>query len=211
MIRDILFDLGNVLVPVDWERAFQRLAPHLPRKMAHLLKEDRPAFVELFREPAIALETGKIDFQHFWTIMSNVLGIEINEADFRFIWCDIFTMDAEMVSLGEALSRNYGTWLLSNTCEAHYNWIMDRFPRVAFFRNAALSFELGVMKPSRRYYEEAIQKFRIEPASSVFIDDLKENVDGAISVGINGILFAGRKLLIQELLKLGVKLPDLKE
>lgn len=211
MIRDILFDLGNVLVPVNWERAFQRLNPHLPPEMATLLKVDRPAFVEFFREPVIALETGEIDFKHFYSTMSGVLGIEINEADFRYIWCDIFTMDAEMVSLGESLSRNYGTWLLSNTCKAHYNWIMENFPRVAFFRDAALSFELGVMKPSRRYYGEAIRKFGIDPSTSVFIDDLKQNVDGAIRVGINSILFQGPKPLIQELRKLGVRMPDSEE
>jgi len=211
MIRDILFDLGNVLTPFNWDRAFQRLLPHLPPKMARLLVEDRPAFVELFREPAISLETGKLSFNDFYGIMSDILEIEMSEADFRHIWCDIFTMNAEVVSLGESLSENYGAWLLSNTSKAHYRWIIEKFPRVAFFRDAALSFELGVMKPSQSYYRKAMRKFGIDPSTSVFVDDLKENVDGAMRAGINGILFKGPRPLIHDLRKLGVKVPDSKD
>ncbi|MBI4965528.1 MAG: HAD family phosphatase [Desulfomonile tiedjei] len=208
MTRDILFDLGNVLVPVNWERAFQRLGPHLPLEMAGLLKDDRSAFVALFRKPAIALESGKMGFTEFHGVMSGILGIDMNEEDFHFLWCDVFTMDKAMVALGESLSNEYGTWLMSNTSEAHYDWIIKKFPRVAFFKDAALSFELGVMKPATRYYKEAISKFGIDPSTAVFIDDLEENVDGAIRAGINGILFQGLTPLLQDLRKLGVNLPD---
>ncbi|MCX5860692.1 MAG: HAD family phosphatase [Deltaproteobacteria bacterium] len=204
-ITDILFDLGNVLVPFDWDIAFRRLLPILPPDLARLLTENKRAFKQLFLKHSLALEVGEIDFESFCRIISETLRIQLNVDEFRVIWCDIFRIDEEMVALGECLSKNYRTWLVSNTCRAHYYWIVEHFPRVAFYRMAALSFELAVMKPSPAYYEKAIEMFGIDPASSVFIDDLWENVQGAERSGIRGILYSGRFQLIQDLVSLGVK------
>jgi glucose-1-phosphatase len=210
-INHILFDLGNVLVPVDWEIAFRKLQPHLPPDRARLLKEDRQAFVDLLRDPAIALETGVTDTDQFYGAMTEILGTDLNRDDFLEIWCNIFSLDKGMVSLGEELSRDYGTWLVSNTSRIHYEYIVEKFPRVMFYKDAALSFDLGVMKPAAAYYEKAIQKFGVDPCQAVFIDDLKENVEGAVRAGITGIVFRNRNQLVEELLGLGVKVPEIRE
>jgi putative hydrolase of the HAD superfamily len=207
MIRDIVFDLGKVLCPFDWKIAYRRLLPHLPAEKACLLLQDRKAFEEFFREPSIALETGIIDFGRFQLVIQEALGISLNADEFRLIWCDIFQLDEEMVALGESLSRRYRTWLASNTNQAHYEWILARFPRVAFFRDAALSYELGVMKPHPDYYEKVIRKFEIVPAHSVFIDDLEQNIEGALRAGMNAVLFRGREQLLDDLRRLGVEVP----
>ena len=204
-IRDILFDLGNVLAPFDWDIALSRLEPYLSADMASLLKRDKQAFKRLFHEPGVALERGEIGFDEFHGIMSGRLVISIEKKEFHRIWCDIFELDEDMTALGEELSKEYGTWLASNTSEAHYQWITKKFPRVLFYRDAALSFELGVMKPSEKYYSLLIEKFGIDPARSVFIDDIRENVEGAIRVGMKGIIFRGRDRLVAELATIGVQ------
>ncbi len=211
MINHILFDLGNVLVPVHWEIAFRSLLPHLPPERARLLKEDRQAFADLLSEPAIALETGVLDSDQFYGIVSAILQTDLNRDDFLEIWCDIFSLDDGMISLGEALSQGYGTWLVSNTSQIHYEYIIEKFPRVVFYNAAALSFDLGAMKPSPAYYEKAIQKFGIDPLQAVFIDDLEENVEGAVRAGISGIVFRGRNQLVQQLQNLGVNVPEIEE
>ena len=203
-ILDVLFDLGNVLVRFDWDIALRRLAPYLPADMARLLKRDKQAFKMLFHKAGAALERGEIDFDEFHRIMSDRLAINIEKKQFYRIWCDIFELDEDMASLGEELSKDYGTWLVSNTSEAHYQWIIKRFPRVLFYRDAALSFELGVMKPSEKYYSLLIEKFGIDPVSAVFIDDIQENVEGAIRAGMTGIVFRGQDQLVTELGILGV-------
>jgi FMN phosphatase YigB (HAD superfamily) len=204
-INDVLFDLGNVLVRFDWDIALRRLAPYLSPELAGLLRTDKEAFKKLFEEPGMALESGRIDFDEFHTIMSDCLEIKIEKAEFYRIWCDIFRLDVDMAILGEELSKRYGTWLVSNTSEAHYQWIINKFPQILFFRGAALSYELGVMKPSEEYYSRLIQKFGIDPFRAVFIDDIQENVDGAINAGIAGIVFHDKQQLMIELEKLGVK------
>jgi glucose-1-phosphatase len=210
-INHILFDLGNVLVPVHWEIAFNKLLPHLPSEPARLLKEDRQAFIDLLNEPAIALETGIADWDQFYGAVSDILGIDLNCNDFLEIWCNIFSLDEGVISLGESLSQSYGTWLVSNTSRIHYEYIIGKFPRVTFYKGAALSFDLGVMKPSAAYYEKAIEKFGIDPFQAVFIDDLTENVEGAVRAGITGIVFRNRNQLAEELQRLGVHVPEIGE
>jgi len=210
-INHILFDLGNVLVPVHWEIAFSKLLPHLPTEPARLLKEDRQAFMDLLNEPAIALETGVTNRDQFYGAVSDILGTDLNRNDFLEIWCNIFSLDEGMILLGESLSQSYGTWLVSNTSRIHYEYIIGKFPRVTFYKGAALSFDLGVMKPSAAYYEKAIEKFGIDPFQAVFVDDLTENVEGAVRAGITGIVFRNRNQLAQELQRLGVNVPEIGE
>jgi putative hydrolase of the HAD superfamily len=207
-INHILFDLGNVLVPVDWEMAFRNLLPHLPPGRAKLLREDRQAFVDLLSEPAIALETGVTNSDQFYGAVTEILGTDLNRDDFLEIWCNIFSLDESMVSLGKSLSRDYGTWLVSNTSRIHYEYIVEKFPGVLFYKDAALSCDLGVMKPAATYYEKAVQKFGIVPSQAVFIDDLQENVEGAMRAGITGIVFRNRKQLVEELQRLGVNVRE---
>lgn len=211
MIRHVLFDLGNVLVPVNWDRAFTRLVPHLPPDLADLCRKNRPGFEDLFTESAAALETGKIEFDEFHHMMLGVLRIDLDEEEFRDIFCRIFSLDQDMVELGEILSRRYGAWLVSNTSRVHYDYIVKTFPQVQFYRDAALSFEIGYVKPSPAYYEKAVQKFAIDPASAVFVDDLPENVDGAIRAGMTGIVFRNRTQLVHQLKSLGIEVPGAKE
>ena len=201
----VLFDLGNVLVRFDWDIALRRLTPYLSPELVGVLRNDKQDFNKLFHEPDVALESGRISFDEFHEIMCNRLAIELEKAEFCRIWCDIFQLNEDMVIFGEQLSKKYGTWLVSNTSEAHYRWIINKFPRILFFRGAALSYELGVMKPSEEYYSRLIQKFGIDPFRAVFIDDIQENVDAAINAGIAGIVFHDKQQLMIELEKLGVR------
>jgi len=206
-ITDIVFDLGNVLVAVNWDKAFERLLPHLPARMAEMMTHDLPRFKRLFHGPAIQLETGRIDFTEFHRLMAGILDARLAQGEFRDIWCCVFSMDEAMVSLGKSLSRTYRTWLASNTSRAHYKSIVEKFPDVVFYRAAALSYELGVMKPAARYYRKAMDLFGINAGSALFIDDLPENVEGAIQAGLTGIVFRDRQELLAEFGNLGIELP----
>lgn len=210
-ITDILFDLGKVLVPLDWGIAFQRLAPFLPPHRLRLLGEDPKAFHDLFHDPVLALEKGELDFDGFHTVMCETLEVSMPMERFHFIWCDIFRVNPKVVALGRTLSERYGTWLVSNTSEAHYQWIVGKFPEIVFYRGAALSYELGVMKPDAAYYEKAISLFRVSAQNCVFIDDLAENVEGAVRAGMTGIVYQDTDQLTNELQRLGIDVGGSKE
>lgn len=207
MIRHILFDLGKVLVPFDRQRSYARLIPRLSPEKRRFVTENREDFEALVKEPAIALETGRIDLKRFQARIEQTLDVSLNRDEFRRIWCDIFWMDEKTVGLGEALSEWYGTWLVSNTSKAHYEWIIEKFPRVAFYRDAALSYRLGVMKPAKDYYVKALRQFGIQASQAVFIDDRQDNVDGALAAGMRGIVFENYAQLVEDLKKLGIDAP----
>jgi FMN phosphatase YigB (HAD superfamily) len=206
-VRDILFDLGKVLVPFDWGIAIARLEPYLSNDLVRLCKADRDSFEALFHDPAVELEMGRIDFAGFYEIVMEKLGASIDPREFRDIWCNIFTLDERMADLAESLSTEYGVWLVSNTSRAHWRHIIAKWPRLSFFKGAALSFELHCMKPSPEYYCKAIEMFGINPATSVFIDDIQENVGAAVDFGMIGILFHSREQLLTEFHNLGVYEP----
>lgn len=203
-ITDIVFDLGNVLVPFDWNRALTRLRPVLPLRFARMLAHDEKSFRQIFLQHTVELEKGHMEFRTFWRLTTTEIGLNMTLEEFRDVWCDIFDIQESVVSLAKHLSQKYGVWLASNTCREHFEWIQERFPRIDFFRGAALSYELGVMKPSREYYEKALELFGIEPMESVFIDDILDNVEGARRVGMGGIVFREYGELVKALEGLGV-------
>ena len=207
-ILNIVFDLGNVLVPVHPRRAYERLEPFLPPDKAKLLREDLPEFEKLILQYGIELECGTISFEEFQKDVKRALGVKTDDMDLRTIYCDIFTMDKGMVELGTRLADSYDVWLASNTSKAHYTWILNKFPEVEFYKSAALSYKLGVMKPAPEYFQKAIRLFGINPQESVFMDDLEDNVNAAVQAGMNGIVFRNQDLLIEELVDLGVQAPN---
>ncbi len=174
-------------------------------EVRELIDGDKAAFIGLMTQPGIDLETGRIDFHEFQRRVQARLGTNFDPREFHDIWCDIFCADYDMINLGKALSQRVDTWLASNTSEAHYRWVIEHFPEVQFFKKAALSYELGVMKPDPSFFEMAIRAFGIDPKTAVFTDDIQENVDMAVTLGIKGILFRDYAQLTAELRALGIK------
>lgn len=204
-ISDIIFDLGNVLVPFDWNIALERLTYRLPSSLLDYRRLHPRSLRQIFLKYSDQLETGRISFESFWEATCAELGFHLSLKEFRLIWCDIFEADESMIELGQSLAVKYRVWLASNTCNEHYQWIIHRFPRIRFFQKAALSYELGAMKPSSHYYKKALQLFDISPDSSLFIDDIKANVTGACALGMHGIVFQGYEHLVKELNQYGIE------
>jgi putative hydrolase of the HAD superfamily len=205
-ITDIIFDLGKVLVPFDWNIAFGRLTGLVPDSVSEMITNDRESFVEKIRLPCNQLELGALSFEDFFLTIGNLIGLETSLDNFRSIWCDIFWLNEDVVEIGTTLAEKFPCWLMSNTNEAHYNWIMQKFPSVRFYRAAALSYELGHMKPDVRYYTKALNLFGVDPQKAVFIDDILENLEGAALLGIRTIRFENARLLTQKLNEFGVYL-----
>lgn len=203
-VTDIIFDLGNVLVPFDWEIAFIKMTKLVPKNISDLIIHDRRAFIDKLSQPFMELETGSVPFVKFYSTICDIIGLDTSLENFREIWCDIFWLDLDVVEVGRKLSRNYPCWLMSNTNQAHYEWIIDKFPEIRFYRKAALSYELGHMKPDGEYYLRALDLFGVDPEKAVFIDDIQENLNGAAVFGIKTIRFENANLLIQQLGDYGV-------
>ncbi len=206
-IKDVIFDLGNVLVPFDWRIAVHRLLKYLPPDLAHKSENDPKTFAITIIDLIGALEIGSIKFDEFFREVVFRTGLTVELAEFKRIWCEIFQLDYQMTLLGRQLSERYGVWLASNTDEVHYNYIIQKFPEVLFYKRAALSYKMGTKKPELQYFVKALELFDIEPEHAIFIDDLMENVQAAEKLGITGIQFTTYEILSEELTRHGVNIP----
>ena len=186
-IQNILFDIGQVLVHLDYEQALARLPAFCDMTS---LGAGKRFFALMAQDPMIAeYERGRITSEAYFRHFAEKTGFSGTFDQFVAIWHDIFRENTPMIHFGHELARTYDIYFLSNTGEIHFPYLYEAFPALKFCKGDALSCELGVLKPEKAYYEKALAKFGLRPESCLFIDDLPENVAGAERCGIRSILY----------------------
>jgi FMN phosphatase YigB (HAD superfamily) len=129
--------------------------------------------------------------------------------DFRTTWSSAFLPDL-LVSeeLLATLKRNYPLILVSNTNEAHYEFIRSKYPVLAYFDKCVLSYEVGSLKPDHKIFEHAIE-IAGSPADRLFFtDDREENILAARELGIRAHQFLGQAKLLKALQDEGVQIGE---
>lgn len=104
---------------------------------------------------------------------------------------EIFEPMTEMLDFALELKREYRVFLLSNTSALHWDYLLSEYKLEEITTGVLASFEVGAMKPEAKIFREAEQRFDLLPENTVFIDDIEENVFGAISCGWHGIHHVG--------------------
>ncbi len=186
VIRSILFDLGNVLVPFDIHRAYQALSSHSG------LQEDEIA--SRIKDSGLypQYETGLFETTDFRNRFSELLGLNFSHNEFREMWNSIFlpeTATSEELILD--LKQRYRLVLLSNTNELHYGWVRERYPILNHFDAYTLSYEVKAMKPDARIFAAAVANAKCEPGECFFTDDIEAYVGAARNFGIDAEQFTG--------------------
>jgi glucose-1-phosphatase len=199
LIKTIIFDLGKVIVPFDFQRAYEKIGP-----LCNLQPHEIP---ERLRgcDLVTRFETGAIEPRPFVKELSERLGFEVNYDDFCSIWTSIFLPETLIPeSLIIALRTRYRLLLLSNTNAIHYEMVSERYPMLRHFHEYILSYKVGALKPSAAIYEAAIQKAQCLPAECFFTDDIPAYVEGARSHGIDAVQFKSAAQIEAELRARGV-------
>jgi len=194
----VIFDLGNVLLTLDFDRALNRLAAGCRKSRAEL---DRYIATTPWVNQLATGELSKWDF--FETVVAD-LGYTGTFEEFAEAWSDMFAPNEPILAVARALKGRLARVILSNTNAIHMEYIFARYPCIHGFDGYVLSHEVGVQKPDRRIYDWALQRYRLNPRQAVFIDDLAENVAGARAVGLHAIHHQTADQTRQELTKLGV-------
>ena len=114
----------------------------------------------------------------------------------------------QVVRLLEQMDQaQYPMGLLSNTCEAHWNWILGQGNTFLQRLNPKiLSYRVGSSKPEPAIFEFAIKETGFPPEQIFFVDDLPANVAGAKAVGLDAVLYTTAENLYEELASRGVHL-----
>ena len=183
MIKNILFDIGSVLLLFDRGATIREFSYYSETIPQENFTAEHVFLPEIWHR----METGEISPREYYEKFKKVSGCRISFRHFSLIWARYFTDSRAMIELGRSLSSNFRIYFLSNTDPLHIPVLYSRFPNVLFSHGQALSYELGVLKPERSFFERALAKFALKPSECLFIDDLARNVEAAQRFGMRTI------------------------
>lgn len=198
-IKAVIFDLGRVIVPFDFRRGYERIAPLCGLPAEEIPKRIAPSgLVNRF-------ESGAIAPRDFVREFSALLGFETSYETFCETWSSIFLPETLIPeSMVEGIARRYRTVLLSNTNAIHYAMLRQNYPLLRHFHACVLSFEVGAMKPMPAIYQRAIEAAQCLPEECFFTDDMPAFVEAARLQGIDAVQFESAAQIEDELHKRGV-------
>ena len=164
-----LFDIGRVLLDFDFESSLARLLPpDCPDSHERLLR---------LLERKDDFEAGMIDPESYMNWALGVLGSDATPEQFRHAWQHIFTPNEPMwQSVRQLSAAGHRLILFSNTNAIHCPWVFEEYPEFSLFHGAVLSFETGHIKPQPPIYHHAVDAHGLDPQSTLYIDDLPENI-----------------------------------
>lgn len=201
MMKAVIFDLGGVIVGLDFAQAYARigaLTGYAPDEARQRVLAT--GLVEPF-------EMGQVDPREFARKINNALGLTVSFDDFCQLWSSIFPSGALIEeSLLETLHRHYRLVLLSNTNAIHFPYVRAHYPQLGHFDDFVLSYQLGAMKPAPRIYHEAITRAGSRPEECFFVDDMAENVEAARRQGMDAEQFLSAEKLVRDLKARGAPL-----
>ena len=193
----VIFDLGGVLVSVDFMRACTRLeaAGGAPAANIH----------ETIVKGAdkLAFDTGRLSPRQFAARICAAVGVRLPYAEFAEIWCDIFAEQREVTSLLDRIASEADLVLLSNTDPLHLDYVRSRYNFLPKFGRMLLSYEIGHAKPARQIFERALA---LTPpgARMIYFDDVAEYVSAARACGLQAEQFVDAAKLRRDLGEFGV-------
>jgi HAD superfamily hydrolase (TIGR01509 family) len=201
MIRAVVSDLGRVVLWFDNNIFLRKLAERADRPFDQV-KAIVYGDLELLRR----FDAGAVTPVGFYERVTETVGAELSYAAFFDMYSDIFTLNRAAVDvLARVKAAGYKTLLLSNTDPERFGFVRRRFPEILFFDAYVLSYELKLLKPDPAIYLAAARLGGSEPAECVFIDDMEENVKGAVAAGLAGVHYLPEIDLAAELRKLGLR------
>ncbi len=201
--RVLFCDLGNVILPFDFEPAMKKLAA-LAGKSVDQVREVffQPYFQDQY-------ERGEINSQEFLDSVRRSLGLgnrgqaPISDADLALIWNDIFTENWPMIQWLESVLGRFPIWGISNTNALHFSYIKGRYPIVDRLDGWVLSCEVGYRKPDLEIFRVALRRAGVQANEAFFVDDMEVHVQAARSLGIQAAVFRGVPPLAGILKELG--------
>ena len=184
MIRNIVFDMGGVLIRFDRDFFMERLG---------VAEEDKRLLMrEVFLAPEwVMMDRGTLTDDQAGEIMCRRIPERLHDAVWKLVsFWDRPILEIEgMYELVEELKAlGYGIYLLSNaSIRQHDYW--PRIPASRFFDGKLVSADVKLVKPMPEIYEKFLSTFALDRDECFFIDDSTPNIEAALYVGMHGAVF----------------------
>ena len=185
-IKNLIFDLGNVLYDIDFKKmnaaftsiGIEDIDQHFTLNKSHQLFLD--------------LEMGFVNVQEFYEGVRALVNLPLTNEQIQFAW-NALLVGFRKNSIDWIKQNNikYNTFLYSNTNQIHHDYFIAEFesklanyPFVSLFKKPYYSHEMGMRKPDPASFNHILEKEGLAPAETLFIDDNEPNILAAASVGL---------------------------
>lgn len=192
MIKNLLFDLGGVIMNLDRDRCV--------RAFEALGMRDADEFLGVYGQKGafLALERGDIDADEFRREIRPLFDREVTDEEIDSAFNQFLTgIPQERLRALRQLRKRYGVYLLSNTNPIMMNgFIAEEFRQEEgmemkdYFDGVVASYVAKCYKPDREIFDYACEKCGIKPEETLFFDDSQANVDAARALGFYAELVA---------------------
>lgn len=205
MIKLFVFDLGNVILPFEHRQIAVKLHEKSTKKEAFTPEQLFDVMFDLQNGLINPYEEGLMSSAEFLSNLKRQFRLDIDMNAFSNIWNPIFRDDPEVNKVIFYLKeKRYPLFLLSNTNELHFSYIMENYPIVHWFDEWLLSFEVGAKKPKQRIYDAIFEKIDVKPSEVFYVDDISKYVETAQQLGLHGVVFRSAAQLWDFIQKNGI-------
>ena len=185
-IKNIVFDLGGVLVDLDFKSAINGLQKAgFANGKEQLQAFDREGIFQKF-------ELGEMTAEEFRTAIRENSSVELTDEEVDALWnAMLLEVPREKLELILHLRGKYMVYLLSNTNSIHWDYVCKNafnyrgFRVNDYFEETFLSYEMHLAKPDKAIFEKVLQDANLLPEETLFIDDSEANCKAAEEVGIH--------------------------
>ena len=199
MIKNIVFDIGNVLAAFQWEEHFRQFG----------YPED--ILKRLAKATVLSGMWGELDRR----VLSEEELMELfsqNDPELEPVireclstYCGMLRMyDYTIPWIRELRQKGYKVYYLSNMPAIASRDCAEELAFTDETDGGILSWTERIIKPDPAIYQLFLERYELKPEECVFLDDTEKNIKGACSVGMYGILFQSKEQACEELRKLKI-------
>ena len=187
-----IFDLGNVIVDIDFNRVLGAWSDFSRVPLATL----KQSFT--MDEPFRQHERGEISDEAFAEALCEEMSLSLSYEQFSAGWQAVFvSLRKEVITIMQQLrEQGHRVVVLSNTNRLHTTYWPEQYPQISAAADSIyLSQEMGMRKPEARIYQQVLAEEGYSAADAVFFDDNVDNIEGANRLGITSILVTDKNTL----------------
>lgn len=187
-----IFDLGNVIVDIDFNRVLGAWSDFSRVPLATL----KQSFT--MGEPFRLHERGEISDEAFAEALCEEMSLSLSYEQFSAGWQAVFvSLRKEVITIMQQLrEQGHRVVVLSNTNRLHTTYWPEHYPQISAAADSIyLSQEMGMRKPEARIYQQVLAQEGYSADDAVFFDDNVDNIEGANRLGITSILVTDKNTL----------------
>lgn len=185
--RVVVFDYGEVLSMSQSE--------HDKQGILGAAGADAATFWPAYWRHRNGLDQGTLTIPEYWRRVADDLGLEFGPAEVQRLWAVDFrswiTVEPGSIDILADLAAGGTRMALLSNAGFDFGEPFRRAPFARYFEQIFVSAELGMIKPDPEIYRHVARELAIELSAMVFVDNKKENVEGAQSLGVTGHVYTG--------------------